>query len=68
MRIFAILLFLTSPVSALELKPDDEWINKLTQLCAAGMYGSRMTVEPICQELGQIIRQAKQATPAPDKK
>jgi hypothetical protein len=47
-------------VSAIELKLDDSWLPKLGQLCDAARFGSRMTAEPICNDLGTLVNKAQQ--------
>lgn len=56
--ILAMLAVQIRPAIAIELKLDDAWLPKLQQLCAAAQYGSRMTAEPICQELQQLAQRA----------
>lgn len=53
------------PVQGFELTPTELWNQKLAQLCAAAMYGSRMVAEPICQELEQVIRKSVAGETAP---
>ncbi|HLH92060.1 MAG TPA: hypothetical protein VKX28_26810 [Xanthobacteraceae bacterium] len=61
--LLSVLVFAGS-AHAVELKLDQSWIPKLGQLCQAATYGSRMTAEPICNELGQVVARANAAEAA----
>lgn len=44
---------------ATEIKLDDSWVPRLGQLCDAARYGSRMTAEPICNDLASVVQKAQ---------
>lgn len=46
---------------AAEIKLDDAWFVRLAQLCDAARYGSRMTAEPICNDLAVLVQKAQEA-------
>lgn len=60
MKLALALVAWAGTANAAEIKLDEAWAQKLGQLCAAAQYGSRMTAEPICEELGAIFAKARQ--------
>ena len=62
MRLMPLIIFLGLSVvsaTAMEIKLDDAWIPKLAQLCDGARFASRMTAEPICNELAALVQKAQ---------
>jgi len=61
MRRFALscaLVALPSSAFAYDIHLEDSFVPKLAALCDAARYASRMTAEPICNELAAAVQRA----------
>lgn len=64
MRVLAFAVFMAlsvAPAFAIDLRLEESWLPKLGALCEAARYGSRMTADPICNDLAMLVQQQSAA-------